>query len=467
MKFLTLAILVGAICNLAAAKKFDPYWWNEVHADGKSPGYGFLNPTNLPPDDSLISAGRFKDAVVRTISYLKNDLPGGAGPKVTALTRSRWFKSRANQRAQVSTKQFRAVIAVIYDRIAEEFSTDIVNDTTAYGEGQDCAKSPSYTQGWLSCRWDTSWIMHDGYRELDRSKYPDAHPWAKAGDQWKVVSDDFGYPWLKAKGLVKDSDPVTLGQLKTALSFEFPLQSTLSSPNGVTLRKILYPFGAKPETATQQIDYLYSPNLKRGETAPLIIVLPGGPSKHTYGPNVNQGAFLQWCRNGKTRAHCLVVGSSSEGIVTTIPELLEQVMANRVPGINTAVDRNRIYLFGYSYGTLTASRLLDLNPDQYAAVMLSGIANWPQGKWRPTNSDEEKKAFAAKVGHVPMLLSRGSQESISGILKVPDYEEWATLLRAHNPKTFLLQSPGAHTGSMCSTTNHFHNFKWLFSHQKK
>lgn len=79
MKFLTLAILVGAICNLAAAKKFDPYWWNEVHADGKSPGYGFLNPTNLPPDDSLISAGRFKDAVIRTISYLKNDLPGGAG----------------------------------------------------------------------------------------------------------------------------------------------------------------------------------------------------------------------------------------------------------------------------------------------------------------------------------------------------------------------------------------------------
>ncbi len=452
---LFLVLIVGPLQGLVA-DTFHPYWWNERHADGVSAGYGFPAGMGDDGDHSPAVRGHLKRAVAATIEYLDDSLEGGAGPLVSAFKKQRWFIDNNHNNEPLTFGQLKAVAKVFYDRIEEVYPS------------RRKVRTPD-TKGWKASQWDTDWMVEDGYEPIDTTLYPAGNRWAKANKEWRVVGVDSPYPWPQNAKVNLDPKPATRGQLKAVFSFEFPLSVVTASPNGKTRRRVPFPYEVERKSSeqTQEIDYLYSPNLKQGEKAPLLIVFPGGPSSFLGQRSVNQGAFLQWCKFGSSRAHCLIMGSSSSGIVTAIPEVIESVIHNKVPSISTSVDQDRIYLYGYSYGTLTVSRLLDLAPDRYAGAFLSGTADWGAGKWTPSQSDEVKNAYATKIGHVPILFALGKSETNGSILSVEEHEDWISRLKVHNPKSFLLQSEGGHSGSQISSSNHLQNLRWLFSHRRK
>jgi hypothetical protein len=455
MRKLVFSILMVSSLPCLVAESFKPYWWNERHPDGVSAGYGFPMGMSEERDGSPAVRGHLKQAVAAAVEYLDDSLEGGAGPLVSAFKNQRWFVDNNYNNEPLAVEQLKAVVKVFYDRIAEVYPS------------RRNVRSPD-TAGWKASQWDTDWMVEDGYELIDTTRYPAGNRWATANKDWRVVGVDSPYPWAQNAELDSDRETARIGQLKAFFSFELPQSVVTASPNGKTLRRVPFPYGVERESSeqTQEIDYLYSPKLGEGEKAPLLIVFPGGPSSFLGQRSVNQGAFLQWCKFGSSRAHCLIMGSASGGIVTAIPEVIESVINNKVPGISTSVDLDRIYLYGYSYGTLTVSRLLDLAPKRYAGAFLSGTASWAAGKWSPKQSDDVKDAYAAKIGHVPILFALGETETNGSILSVEEHEDWISRLKVHNPESFLLQSEGGHSGSQISSSNRLQNLRWLFAQRR-
>lgn len=494
MKILTLFICL----SLSQAQEFNPYWWNERHPDGVSAGYRLLPPERTLDDNAELRIGQLKHAVFSLVEYLKghvieyknNTSAAGNTPKrvpvyfeeesLSTLTRANFFKTTHHDHKPVTFGQLQTIIKPIYDLIETEYRSGVHFGSHGNKDPKSWV-SWRPTNGFTPRTWDTDWLNHERFTSMsilpdpshrqhqDQEHSPSfINRWKTANPQkWNIIDDSNYYPWTSTEERKLSAKPATIYHLKTAFSLELPLADVRTYPSGTNWQNLRFP-SSKSSPEESSIFYAYSPQLKLGQKAPLIIALPGWPN----GKSIGITGLQQFLQMGRHRGHLIAISSNPQLLLKestqtpdklTIQATIEAFINNELENVHSSVDLDRIYLVAHSGGCIASMHLMAKYPDFYAGALLHGI---PVSAYHPGSTNP--KVFSQTAAHIPIMAIRGYSESLAAIKSPEKYEELIDMIKTANPnsKSMLLRLPGGHGSGMNSMTGQFQNLAWLFDQRK-